>query len=201
MTTRYEVSKDRHFGNPVPIDANYFDVNPGALWWYQMPDPSSVAGGQSLILQRKLVEIPYQLNMPTVFANNNLVFKSECVEEVHDFYETPGSVEFHLVRHFRLPPNPAGRQPLTTLPPYDELEKVDPAGKWTLIANSYVMDNQSSPEKIKAARDALAKVQKDLSLINWRVLDRKVFDTAIAPARQPITQTLGNTQQVGGAVR
>lgn len=175
-----------------------------------MPDPASVAGGQSLVLQRKMIEIPHQLNLHAVLSENHLALKSECVEETHDFYETPGSVEFHLVRHFRLPPPnhdtaTAGgrpqRQPLPTLPAYDELEKVDPAGKWTLVASAYVMDNQSSPEKIKAARDALAKVQKDLSVIRWRALDRRVFDTSMAPARQPVTQTLGNTQQVGGAVR
>lgn len=168
-----------------------------------MPDPSSVAGGQSLIMQRRKIEIHDQLNLPLVLSENDFRFKSEFVEETHDFYHRDAPVEFHLVRHFRLSPNPDGKQPLPTLPPFDDLQKVDPAGKWTLWAVAYVLDDQSSPEKIKAARDALTKIHDDLSScgIVFRAVDRKHHDTSIAATRQPTTQMLGNTQQVGGAGR
>lgn len=155
-------------------------------------------------MQRRKIEVDDQLNLPMVLTENDFSFKSELVEESHDFYHREvRELSFHLVRHFRLPPNPAGKQPSLTPPPFDELQKVDAAGKWTLLAVFYVLDDQFSPEKTKAARDALTKVQDDLTSAGFvfRTVDRKCYDTSIAPARQSTTQAFGNTQQVGPAGR
>lgn len=182
----------------MPITPNHFNVNPGALFWSEIPDPASIAGNQSLIMQRKKIEIHDQLKLQTVLADNEFRFKSEAIEETYDIYHREVDLlSFHLVRNYRLPPNvnPDGsRTPLPTLPSFDALEKQDPAGKWQLWAKAYVLDDQS-PDKIKAARDALTKVRDDFgSTINFLTIDRKYHDTQITVPRQPATQTLGRTQ-------
>lgn len=153
-------------------------------------------------MQRRKIEIHDQLNLPLVLGENDFRFKSESIEETYDFYHREAPVEFHLVRHYRLPQEPGGDKPMSTVPSFEDLEKVDAAGKWTLWAVAYVLDDQS-PEKIKAARDALSKVHEDLSSagIVFRAVDRKYHDTSIAATRQMTAQTLGNLQQVGGAGR
>lgn len=155
-------------------------------------------------MQRRKIEVDDQRNLPIVLAENEFRFKSELVEQSHDFYHREfRALSFHLVRHLRLPPNPAGNEPSLAPPPFDDLPKVDPAGKWTLLAVFYVLDEQFSPEKTKAARDRLTKVQEDLASagIVFRPIDRKCYDASIAAARQVTTQSFGNTQQVGGAGR
>lgn len=202
VTARYELSQDRDFGLSEPIAPNHFNVNPGALFWSEIPDPASVAGGQSLIMQRKKIEIHDQLNLPVVLTENEFRFKSESIEETHDIYHRENPVEFHLVRYYKLPANADGAaraQPLPMLPALNALQKADPAGKWMLWAVAYVQDDQS-PDKIKAARDALAKVRDDLTPcgIAFRAIDRKYHDTQLAATRKPTTQTLGMTQSLAG---
>lgn len=180
-----------------PSDANHFDVNPGALFWSEMPDPASVAGGQALIMQRKKIEIHDQLNLPTVLTENGFRFKAESIEETHDIYHREAPVEFHLSRTYKLP---AGAdQPAATLPALESLPKVDPACRWMLTVVAYVMDDQS-PDRIKAARDALTQVWEDLTPcgITFRQIDRKYYDTQLAAMRKPPTQSFGQSQSLAG---
>ncbi|CAN8104389.1 unnamed protein product [Discula destructiva] len=197
----YEVSKDRDFANVQPIAANHFDANPGALFWSEMPDPVSIAGGQGLILQRKKIEIHDQLNLPTVLTDNDFRFKSEVVEESHDIYHRESPVEFHLTRTYKLPSTGTGTgQPAATLPPLESLSMVEPGGRWMLKVVAYVFDDQS-PDKIKEARDVLTKVVDDLTPVGFafKSLDRKFFDTQAAVARAPAIQSFGQTQSIVGA--
>lgn len=197
MNARFEVLPGRDFGNAEPTAANHFDVNPGALFWSEMPDPASVAGAQALIMQRKKIEIHDQINLPTVLLENDFRFKSEAIEETHDIYHREAPVEFHLTRVYKLPTG--ADHPAATLPALESLQKVDPAGRWMLTVVAYVMDDQS-PDRIKAARDALTQVWEDLTPcgITFKQIDRKYYDTQLAAARKPPTQSFGQTQSLAG---
>ncbi|KAF3765607.1 hypothetical protein M406DRAFT_329495 [Cryphonectria parasitica EP155] len=204
MTTRHLVHKDRHFGKSEPIPDNYFSVNPGALFWSEIPDPASVAGGQSLIMQRKKIELYDQLNLPLILTENDFIYKGEHIEESHDIYHRDNPVEFHLVRCYRVPAMADGGKnaPSTTLPAFDSLEMVSP-GKWMLTVVSYVLDDHT-PDKMQAARDALIKVKDDLAPcgITFKEIDRRHYDTQLAASRKPTSQALGMNQSLaGGAVR
>lgn len=202
VTTRHLLDKDRDFGNAEPTNPNHFNVKPGVLFWSQIPDPASVAGGQSLVLQRKKIELHDQLNLHTVLLENEFRLKTESIEESYDIYHREAPVEFHLVRYHKLPPQADGpdpKQPATTLPPFESLETRDPAGKWILWVSTYVFEDQS-PDKIKEARDTLLKVRDDLNAsgIQFRNIDRRFLDTQLVPTRQPETQTLGMSQSIAG---
>ncbi|KAJ0124766.1 rna polymerase ii mediator complex subunit [Diaporthe amygdali] len=196
VTVRYEVSKTSDFGGTGPH--KQLTTTPGALFWTEIPDPASVAGGQSLVMQRKKIEIWDQLNLPTVLNENDFRFKAQLVEETHDIYHRDDPLlEFSLVRHYTPPASFQG--PASgPLPAFEELDKVDSAGKWTLWVRYHVHDD-SAPEKIKAARDALLKARDDLAPcgFDFKVLDRKVFDTQLMLQRKtPATQTLGLKQSL-----
>lgn len=190
--------KDRDFENKEPLAANHFDVTPGALFWSEIPDPASIAGGQSLIMQRKKIEIHDQLNLPTVLKENDFHLKSEGIEERHDIYHREAPVEFHFIRFYKL--SSGKSEPAATMPSMESLSKVDPAGHWVLYVVSYVFEDQS-PDNIKAARDAVNKVVEDLSAcgIVFMQLDRKRFDTQLAAAPKPATQSFGQTQSLAGS--
>lgn len=199
VNASYEVLHDVDFGNKDPIPANHFDVNPGALFWTQLPDPVSIAGGQALILQRKKIEIHDQLNLPTVLQENDFRFQSEAIEERQDIYHREAPVEFHFTRYYKLG-TPGATEPCKTLPKLEHLTKVDPVGRWMLVVVAYVFEDQS-PENIQAARDALTKVVDDLSPtgISFVRIDRKVYDTQLAATRNPAVQSFGQTQSLAGA--
>ncbi|KUI73955.1 hypothetical protein VM1G_09467 [Cytospora mali] len=214
VTGRWELSRKADFGgeSPAPAPApappppqtqsRPLNARQGALFWAEIPDPASAAGGQSLILQRNKIEIWNQLNLPAVMADNGFRPKAETVEETHDIYHRDDPMlEFNLVRHYKLP-SPAPSAPETTgpLPDPGQLEKTDPAGKWILWAKVHVLSDDKAPEKIKAARDTLARVRDELrgTGIEFRVLDRRVHDTQLAVRKGPATQTLGRTQNLSG---
>lgn len=202
VTARYQVSKAADFGGQQQQQQHkQLGSTPGALFWSEIPDPASVAGGQSLVLQRKKVEIWDQLNLPAVLADNDFRYRAQVVEESHDVYHRDDPLlEFSLVRHHTVPATLADSGPHSgPLPAFDSLERVDPAGKWTLWVRYHVRDD-GAPEKIKAARDALLKVRDDLAPcgFDFKVLDRKVFDTQLMLQRKtPATQTLGLKQSLG----
>lgn len=193
--------------------AHPLNARPGALFWAEIPDPASTAGGQSLVLQRNKIEIWDQLNLPAVLADNGFRLKAESIEETHDVcHRDDPMLEFSLVRHHILPaakaPSPSGSDasapapapaPATSLPAsLDGLERTDPAGKWILWARVHVNSDEVSPERIKAARDTLARVRDELrgTGIDFKVLDRRVHDTQLAVRKGPTTQTLGRTQNL-----
>lgn len=200
VTARYQVSKAADFGGQgQQQQPKQLASTPGALFWSEIPDPVSVAGGQSLVLQRKKIEIRDQLGLPAVLGDNEFRYKAQVVEETHDVYHRDDPLlEFSLVRHYTPPASFQG-PPSGPLPAFDSLERVDPAGKWTLWARYHVHDD-GAPEKIKAARDALLKARDDLAPcgFDFKVLDRKVFDTQLMLQRKtPATQTLGLKQSLG----
>lgn len=200
VTARYQVSKAVDFGAEAGApQQKSLAAMPGALFWSEIPDPASVAGGQSLVMQRKKIEIWDQLNLPTVLGENEFRYRAQLVEESHDVYHRDDPLlEFSLVRHHTLPASFQG-PPSGPLPAFDTLERVDPAGKWTLWVRYHVRDD-GAPEKIKAARDALLKVRDELAPcgFDFKVLDRKVYDTQLMLQRKtPATQTLGLKQSLG----
>ncbi|KUI59404.1 hypothetical protein VP1G_06623 [Cytospora mali] len=172
----------------------------GALFWAEIPDPASTAGGQSLILQRNKIEIWDQLNLPAVMADNGFRPKAETVEETHDIYHRDDPMlEFNLVRHYKLPSpkNPSAPEKSSPLPDLDQLEKTDPAGKWILWARVHVLSDDKAPEKIKAARDTLARVRDELrgTGIEFRELDRRVHDTQLAGSGSQAWSTLSEEDE------
>ncbi|KAL1884010.1 hypothetical protein Daus18300_000119 [Diaporthe australafricana] len=194
VTTRYQLSKTSDFGGSGPH--KQLTSTPGALFWTEIPDPASVAGGQSLVMQRKKIEIWDQLNLPAVLSENEFRLRAQLVEEAHDIYHRDDPMlEFSLARQYTVP----GSDASAALPAFDALDRVDPAGKWTLWVKYHVHDD-SAPEKIKAARDALLKARDDLAPcgFDFKVLDRKVFDTQLVLQRKmPAMQTLGLKQSLG----
>ncbi|KAG8164046.1 hypothetical protein KVR01_005964 [Diaporthe batatas] len=202
VTARYHVSRAADLagpGAPQQQQPKPLPATPGALFWSEIPDPASVAGGQSLVMQRKKIEIWDQLNLPVVLADNDFRYRSQLVEESHDVYHRDDPLlEFSLVRH-HTPPASSSAKPSDPLPAFESLERVDPAGKWTLWVKYHVRDD-GAPEKIKAARDALLKVRDELAPcgFDFKVLDRKVYDTQLVLQRKtPATQTLGLKQSLG----
>jgi mediator of RNA polymerase II transcription subunit 18 len=201
VSARYQVSKAIDFGAEAgaPPQQKPLAATPGALFWSEIPDPASVAGGQSLVMQRKKIEIWDQLNLPSVLGDNEFRYRAQLVEESHDVYHRDDPLlEFSLVRHHTLPSSFQG-PPSGPLPAFDTLERVDAAGKWTLWVRYHVRDD-GAPEKIKAARDALLKVRDELAPcgFDFKVLDRKVYDTQLMLQRKtPATQTLGLKQSLG----
>lgn len=174
-------------------------MTPGALFWSEIPDPASIAGNQSLIMQRKKIEIHDQLNLPTVLKENDFHLKSEGIEERQDIYHREAPVEFHFVRFYKAASgNP---EPAATLPALESLPKVDPAGHWVLYVVSYVFDDQT-PDNITAARDAVTKVVEDLAPcgIVFMQLERKAFDTQLAATRKPAVQSFGQSQTLAGSL-
>ncbi|KAI3393424.1 hypothetical protein diail_4260 [Diaporthe ilicicola] len=201
VSARYQLSRASDFGGAGPH--RQLASAPGALFWAEVPDPASVAGGQSLVMQRKKIEIWGQLNLPVVLGENEFRLRGQLVEETHDIYHRDDPMlEFSLVRQYTAPASSSSSSqgPSAPLPAFDTLDKVDPAGKWTLWVRYHVHDD-SAPEKIKAARDALLKARDDLAPcgFDFKVLDRKVFDTQLVLQRKtPATQTLGLKQSLGG---
>lgn len=207
--------------SPSPTQSHPLNAREGALFWAEIPDPASTAGGQSLVLQRNKIEIWEQLNLPAVLADNGFRVKAESLEEAHDIYHRDDPMlEFNLVRHYKLPaqdpapPPPSSSSPSSPPPPpaapstaplapegIDRLDRADPAGKWVLWARVHVLSDDHSPERIKAARDALARVRDELrgAGVDFRVLDRRVHDTQLAVRKGPATQTLGRTQNLSGS--
>lgn len=200
---------------PSSPQSHPLNARDGALFWSEIPDPASTAGGQSLVLQRHKIEIWEQMNLPTVLAENGFRVKSESIEVTHDMYHRDdGSLEFNLVQYYMLHPgnspspstdpssssSPAGPSTAPLPDSIDKLEKVDPAGKWVLWARVHIIDDEHPPEKIKAARDTLLRMRDELrgTGIDFKIIDRRVHDTQVAVSRAPATQQLGRTQNLPG---
>lgn len=70
---------------------------------------------------------------------------------------------------------------MKSLPAFDNLRPVDPAQKWVLnIKLNVLEDNQ--PDKVRKASEELLRVRIELEkLFDFKILDRRIFDTRIAP--------------------
>lgn len=183
----YEVSLDRDFGKGTAME---FNSLPGTLRWTDLPDPpretpvtsrantrKKVEIPEQIITSRKKIEIPEQNNLPTALTDNGFRYKNEMIQESYSFVRE--NVEFVFSRYYRLPDSP-GRT-VTTMPSWAELRPFDSAQKWVLNVKLNVPDD-SQPEKVKDANEELLAVKAELDkLFEFQAIDRKVFDTRIAP--------------------
>ncbi len=134
-------------------------------------------------------------------------FKSETVEESYSYFRD--SIEYSLVRYYLVPtvatgpPGPDGGssqpqpqpepEPLDSLPAWDQLTPVDPAGKWILYVKTEVPED-NSPENMQKAQDELMAVREQLTgVFDFKVFDRRAHDTRIA---QPVTNIPAPLPQV-----
>ncbi|KXJ96645.1 mediator complex, subunit Med18 [Microdochium bolleyi] len=178
----------------APPPATDLNATPGLLRWTDFPDPLR----DSPVTQRKKVEIAECRNLLLTMADNNHSFRGEMIQESYTFVR--GSVEFVFTQYYHLPdaamralstgsgpsPTPApgssssSSSPAPTLPAWADLRPVDPARKWILsVRLSVVEDNQ--PEKMQKATDELLAVRGEMErLFEFKVVDRRVFDTRMA---------------------
>ncbi|KAH9907842.1 mediator complex, subunit Med18 [Xylariomycetidae sp. FL2044] len=170
LQAAYEVSKDADFGRGTEMQFNSLD---GMLLWMDLPDPLR----ESPITSRKKIEIHSQRDLLTGLAENAYGYKNELVQERYTFVRD--NVEFVLSRYYHLPDSPG--RPVAILPAWQDLRPVDPAQKWVLNVKLSVVDD-AQPEKMKKASEELLRVKAELDkLFEFKVLDRRVFDTRIAP--------------------
>jgi mediator of RNA polymerase II transcription subunit 18, fungi type len=99
------------------------------------------------------------------------------IQESFSFVRT--NVEFTFTRFYHLPDSPG--RPVATLPQWTDLRPVDSAQKWVLnVKLNVAEDNQ--PDKMQKANEELMAVKAELDkLFEFKVMDRRVFDTRIAP--------------------
>ncbi|KAI1106335.1 mediator complex, subunit Med18 [Jackrogersella minutella] len=165
----YEVVPDRDLGKGTTME---FNSLPGTLRWTDLPDPAR----DTPVTTRKKIEIPEQGALPLAMTDNGLQYKNEIIQESHSFVRE--NAEFVFSRYYRLPESPGG--PVASLPPFTALRPVDSAQKWVLNIKMNV--DESQPDKVKKATEELLAVKAELDKIfNFKTLDRRVFDTRIAP--------------------
>lgn len=152
-----------------------FNNLPGTLRWTDLPDPLK----DTPITQRKKIEIPDQLNLPVAMTDNGFQYKNEMIQESYSFIRE--NIEFVFSRYYHIPEPPSPGQPVKSLPAFDNLRPVDPAQKWVLnIKLNVLEDNQ--PDKVRKASEELLRVRIELEkLFDFKILDRRIFDTRIAP--------------------
>ncbi|KAI1136776.1 mediator complex, subunit Med18 [Hypoxylon sp. FL0543] len=166
----YEVVPDRDFGKENTME---FNALPGTLRWIDLPDPLR----DTPVTSRKKIEIPDQTQLPMALDDNGFRYKNEVIQESCSFVRD--NVEFVFSRYYHLPDSPSG--PVASLPAFADLRPLDPAQKWVLNVKLNVLDD-SQPDKVKKAMEELLNVKAELDKIfDFRAIDRRVFDTRIAP--------------------
>lgn len=104
-------------------------------------------------------------------------YKNELIQETYAYVRT--NVEFVFTRSYHLPDSPG--RPVATLPAWADLRPVDPAQKWILNVKLTV-EEENQPEKLQKANKELLAVKEELEkLFDFKVVDRRLFDTRIAP--------------------
>ncbi|OTB03471.1 hypothetical protein M426DRAFT_178372 [Hypoxylon sp. CI-4A] len=167
----YEVLQDRDFGKETTMN---FNSTPGTLQWIDFPDPLR----DTPVTTRKKIEIPEQPNLPNALTDNGFRFKNEIIQESYAFVRE--NVEFVFSRYYRINLE-ENNSPAATLPAWADLRPVDPARKWVLNVKLNVLDD-SQPDKVRKANEEILAVKAELDkLFDFKVIDRKAFDTRIAP--------------------
>ncbi|KAI1454726.1 mediator complex, subunit Med18 [Annulohypoxylon moriforme] len=170
LQVAYEVSLEKDFGKGTAME---FNGLPGTLRWTDLPDPIR----DTPVTTRKKIEIPDQPALPVAMNDNGLQYKNEMIQESHSFVRE--NIEFVFSRYYHLPDSPG--RPVTTLPAFADLRPVDPAQKWVLNVKLNVLDD-NQPDKVKKASEELLDVKAELEkLFDFKVLDRRIFDTRITP--------------------
>ncbi|ORY64501.1 mediator complex, subunit Med18 [Pseudomassariella vexata] len=197
----HEVFTDTDFSNGNVVDLNNV---PGTLRWLDFPDllrdnvrkkmETNTPGIQRArveipdlpITQRKRIDIPDQRNLLTIMSDNDHVYKTEMIQETYTYVRE--TIEFSLNRYYYLPSSSLEQSaPSPTLPPWSDLRPLDPSRKWTLHVKLNVIED-TQPEKMRKAAEELMNVKGELDqLFDFKVLDRRIFDTRIvAPPTLPI---------------
>ncbi|KYK54291.1 uncharacterized protein DCS_06248 [Drechmeria coniospora] len=200
LQARYDVSKDRHMGPQAePLD---LETSAGILRWNDFPDPPR---GIPLLMQRKLVELWEQKNLPSVMRDNHyrqvppravINTSTEIIEEVYRFFRD--DVEFCFTRQFFLKPieeytplegrQQAQAKPLATLPSWDALTPVDMQNRWMLQVKVHVLQD-NKPDEIRKAQEQLVSIRGELDgVFDFKAIDRRVHDTRVAMQQQGIQE-------------
>jgi mediator of RNA polymerase II transcription subunit 18, fungi type len=107
-------------------------------------------------------------------------FKSESIEESYTYFRD--NIEYSLVQYRPLPalPGADGQPlPLQSMPPWDEIDPVDPACKWILFVRSHVLED-NSPEKMQKAHEELMAIRDELlGVFEFKIFDRRAHDTRL----------------------
>ncbi|CAI6090207.1 unnamed protein product [Clonostachys chloroleuca] len=196
---RYEVAKDRDFGNPSAL--SNLDMMNGVLRWTDFPDPPH---SRPQITQRKKVELWEQKKLPSIMRDNLYQLKTETVEEIYQFYQD--DIEFCLTRHYFLKSigdytpletrNEPLDGPIAALPPWESLTRVDAQGRWVLQVKAHVLQD-NKPDEIRKAQDRLMAIRGELDgVFDFKAIDRKVHDTRVA-LQQPGVRVLPQKVKLG----
>ncbi|KAI2463507.1 mediator complex, subunit Med18 [Annulohypoxylon bovei var. microspora] len=170
LQVAYEVLPDKDFGKGTAME---FHALPGTLRWTDLPDPLR----DTPVTSRKKIEIPDQPALPLAMADNGFQYKNEMIQESYSFVRD--NIEFVFSRYYHLPESP--NRPVATLPAFTDLRPVDSAQKWVLNVKLNVLDD-NQPDKVRKASEELLGVKAELDrLFDFKILDRRVFDTRIAP--------------------
>ncbi|KAI1292921.1 mediator complex, subunit Med18 [Xylaria venustula] len=170
LQAAYEVAPETDFGKETTVDLNRI---PATLRWTDLPDPLR----DSPITSRKKIEVPFQHNLPGTLTANMHAYTHELIQESYSFNR--GDLEIVMSRYYQLPESPG--RPIVHLPAWDDLRPVDPAQKWVLNIKLNVTDD-GQPEKLKQANEELMRNKAEFEkLFDFKVIDRRVFDTRIPP--------------------
>ncbi|KAI0182972.1 mediator complex, subunit Med18 [Xylaria flabelliformis] len=178
LQAAYEVSPETDFVGKENATATMdFTRLPATLRWTDLPDPLR----DSPITSRKKIEIPFLNSLPRVLMENKQTYINELIQESYSFNR--GDLEIVLSRYYHLPES-QGR-PIPHLPAWADLRPVDPAQKWMLHVKLNVVaagDGGGQPEKLTKANEELMRNKAEFEkLFDFKVIDRRVFDTRIAP--------------------
>ncbi|KAH8677646.1 mediator complex, subunit Med18 [Xylariales sp. PMI_506] len=170
----YEVFPDKDFGTGTTMDLN---SSQGTLRWTDFPDPPREKG--QLLMHRKKIDIYDQKNLPFILSGNKQVCKSELIFETYSFIRD--SMEFVFSRYYTIPPSAGQTSLVASLPAWSDLKPVDPARKWTFTVKRTVPED-NHPEKMNEATQEMLNVRAELDpMFDFKSIDRRVFDTRIAP--------------------
>ncbi|KAI1147760.1 mediator complex, subunit Med18 [Nemania diffusa] len=158
---------------PAPAPSMDFNRLPATLRWTDLPDPLR----DSPITSRKKIEIPFMHALPRVLMENKQAYINELIQETYSFNR--GDLEIVLSRYYHLPESPG--RPVPHLPAWADLRPVDSAQKWALAVRLHVAED-GQPEKLAKANEELMRNKAEFErLFDFKVVDRRVFDTRISP--------------------
>ncbi|KAI1324088.1 mediator complex, subunit Med18 [Xylariaceae sp. FL0255] len=182
----FEIRPD-HFaqGADAPGKPMEFNDMNATLRWTEMPDPTR----DSPVTSRKKIEIPFYTRLPAILNDNKHTYTNELIQETHLFIRDDVEIIFSRYYHVTdsssssAPPSSAPSPPRAAqhLPAWADLKPIDPAQKWVLTVKLNVPED-GHPEKLRKAHDELLRVKAEFEkLFDFRPVDRRVFDTRLAP--------------------
>ncbi|KAI0393561.1 hypothetical protein F5Y17DRAFT_431976 [Xylariaceae sp. FL0594] len=203
LQAHFEVPSEADFGKEAPMDLPHL---PATLRWTDLPDvlkepqtalrkknlppapnvpvPVAEPVKDSPIISRKKIDIPFSAGLVLALSENKQTYKNELIQEVYSFHKE--KLEISLSRYYYIPAesNAGGRRPAPQLPAWDALRPVDDDAahnKWVLNLKLNVSEDEQ-PENLAKAQEELMRHKTEFEkLFEFQMLDRRVFDTRIAP--------------------